>query len=71
MTTAELEATIAELPPELQIRVNVIAEMLRGMLCADVKFETELAMFVVQSEIEESDEETNCLAELGWNQWLQ
>ena len=71
MTTAEIEAAIAELPPELQIRVNVIAEMLRGMLCADVQFETELAMFVVQSEIEESDEETDCPAELGYGQLMQ
>jgi hypothetical protein len=30
LTTSELNAAIAELPPELQIRVNVIAEMLRG-----------------------------------------
>lgn len=71
MTITELDAAISELPPELQIRVNVIAEMLRGMLCADVKFETELAMFVVQSEIEESDEETDCPAELGYGQLVQ
>ena len=71
MTTAELEAAISELPPELQIRVNIIAEMLRGMLCADVQYETELAIWLVQEEIDQSDEETNCEAELGFDRSLQ
>lgn len=49
----QINAAIADLPPEVQIRVNVIAEMLRGMLCADVLCETELAMTLVIAELEE------------------
>jgi hypothetical protein len=65
MTSVELNAAIAELPPELQIRVNVIAEMLRGALANDVRFETELAMWLVESEIAQEDEATTVVAELG------
>jgi hypothetical protein len=71
MTTSELNAAIAELPPELQIRVNVIAEMLRGLMCSDVQFETELAMWVVEAEITEEDEATTVPAELRSAERLQ
>lgn len=53
---SQINAEIADLPPEVQIRVNVIAEMLRGMLCADVLHETELAMTLVIAELEEEDQ---------------
>lgn len=53
---SQINAEIANLPPEVQIRVNVIAEMLRGMLCADVLHETELAMTLVIAELEEEDQ---------------
>jgi hypothetical protein len=74
MTSVELNAAIAaiaELPPELQIRVNVIAEMLRGALANDVQFETELAMWVVEAELAEEDEATTVVAELGNGERLQ
>lgn len=51
----ELEATIAQLSPELQIRVNVIAEAIRGFLACDVCMETELAMHLVITELDEDD----------------
>ena len=53
---SQINAEIADLPPEVQIRVNVIAEMLRGMLCADVLHETELACSLVLAEVEEDDQ---------------
>lgn len=53
---SQINAEISDLPPEVQIRVNVIAEMLRGMLCADVLHETELAMTLVIAELEEEDQ---------------
>ena len=71
MTASELNAAIAELPPELQIRVNVIAEMLRGALANDVKFETELAIWLVQSEISEDEAASTVPAELGNGERLQ
>jgi hypothetical protein len=64
MTTTELTAQIDELAPEQRMRVNWIAELIRGQLMCDVQFETELAMWLVQSEIEETDLETDVPAEL-------
>lgn len=51
----ELQSTLAELPPEIQIRVNVIAEAIRGFLSCDVCQETELAMHLVLEELVEDD----------------
>jgi hypothetical protein len=51
----ELNTEIAKLPPEVQIRINVIVEAIRGMLSCDVIHETELAMQLVIVEIEEDE----------------
>lgn len=57
MTPLEsIESSIAELPPEDQIRVNAIADMLRAMLCHDEDGETELAMLLVMEELNDDSE---------------
>jgi hypothetical protein len=67
-SSSAVNAAIAQLPPELQLRVNLIAEALRGWLFNDIKFETELAMFLIQAEVAEDDLETDVMAELGRKQ---
>ena len=48
---AEIEADIAELPMESQLRVNMIADMLRDMMDRDSESsETTLAMLIVMEE---------------------
>jgi len=54
--TESLEADLAELPPESQLRVNTIADMLRDMIGRDSESdETCLAMLLVLEEIDEED----------------
>jgi hypothetical protein len=43
---------IADLPPEAQMRVNTIADMLRAIAETDAEDETELAMLLVLEEIQ-------------------
>jgi hypothetical protein len=48
---AEIEADIAELPMESQLRVNMIADMLRDMMDRDSESsETTFAMLIVMEE---------------------
>lgn len=54
--TESLEADLAELPAESQLRVNAIADMLRDMIGRDSESdETCLAMLLVLEEIDEED----------------
>lgn len=54
--TESLEADLAELPPESQLRVNTIADMPRDMIGRDSESdETCLAMLLVLEEIDEED----------------
>jgi hypothetical protein len=47
-----INAEIADLPPDAQVRVNAIADMLRGALMQDEFGETELAMLLVLEEFQ-------------------
>lgn len=60
----EIESTIAELPPDDQIRINTIADMLRAMLCHDTEGETELAILLVIEELNDDSEATAHLDEI-------
>jgi hypothetical protein len=56
-----INAEIADLPPEAQIRVNAIADMLRGALMQDEFGETELAMLLVLEEFQGDCEACSCV----------
>lgn len=58
-----IDAEIADLPPEAQIRVNTIADMLRGLAATDALVETELAMLLVLEEIQGDFEACSCVDE--------
>jgi hypothetical protein len=51
----EVEATIATLDPEVQIRINTIVDILRALAASDTDGETEFAMLLVMEEINEDD----------------
>ena len=56
-----INAEIAELPAEAQIRVNTIADMLRSLSMTDEMDETMLAMILVLEEIHNDDEACECV----------
>lgn len=59
MSTADLiriEADIADLPPDSQLRVNTLADILRDFIARDSEMdETSLAMLLVMKELSEED----------------
>lgn len=55
-TVASLEADIADMPVESQLRINTITDMLRDMISRDSESdETCFAMLVVMAEIDAED----------------
>jgi hypothetical protein len=54
--TDSISADIADLSPEAQLRVDTIADMLRGLMQTDASDETELAMLLVLEEINDDFE---------------
>jgi hypothetical protein len=53
----EIESAIAALPPDSQLRVNTVAEMLRDMISHDSEVdETWCAMLLVMEELNTEDE---------------
>jgi hypothetical protein len=59
----EIESTIENLPPELQIRINTIADMLRAMQMNDCQDETQLAILLIMEEFNEGREVCDCADE--------
>jgi hypothetical protein len=51
-----IEADIADLPPDSQLRVNTLADILRDFIARDSEMdETSLAMLLVMEELSEED----------------